>query len=108
MKIFRESSFTKGWFIGKFEPSLLKTQVFEASVKRYNKGDRENKHVHKIATEYTIVGSGEYLMNNKKIVSGDIVVVNPGEPVEFVCLSSGVTFVIKTPSVQGDKYQTNE
>ena len=41
-----------GWFIGNFEPSLMKTNDVEVSVKKYKKGAKEEAHFHKIATEY--------------------------------------------------------
>ena len=38
----------KGWFIGNFEPSLFKTNDVEIGVKKYQQGDFENFHFHKI------------------------------------------------------------
>ena len=49
----------KGWFIGNFEPTLFNTDLFEVAVKRYNKGDSEERHTHKIATEFTMILDGE-------------------------------------------------
>jgi hypothetical protein len=40
-----------GWFVGNFEPSLYKTNDVEVAVKNYKKGDSEERHFHKIATE---------------------------------------------------------
>ena len=39
MKIDNLDKMIGGWFIGNFEPSLLKTNDCEVAVKRYNKGD---------------------------------------------------------------------
>ena len=51
MKIEDIADFTKGWFIGDFEPSLFKTTDFEIAIKSYQKGDTEKEHYHAIATE---------------------------------------------------------
>jgi hypothetical protein len=55
MKKYNLQNFSKGWFIGNFEPSLFSTDQFEVAVKFYKKGDSETSHHHKISTEYTIV-----------------------------------------------------
>jgi len=54
-----------GWFIGNFEPSLLKTNDVEVSVKKYKAGDYDKKHYHKVGTEYTVIVSGVVKMLDK-------------------------------------------
>jgi quercetin dioxygenase-like cupin family protein len=93
-----------GWFIGHFEPTLLKTDDFEVAVKIYKKGDYEENHYHKIATEYTLIMDGEVIMSGEKYSSGDIVVIKPNESVDFRALTDVKTVVVKTPSVANDKY----
>ena len=83
MKRFRLDDFTKGWFIGEFEPALLKTSLFETAIKRYKRGDRENAHYHRVATEYTVVVAGEFKMNDLTIKAGDRVGIKPGEVGRF-------------------------
>lgn len=58
MKTAKLEDMTKGWFIGNFNPSLLKTNDVEVAVKSYKKGDYEGRHYHKIATEFTCIISG--------------------------------------------------
>ena len=55
MKTAKLEDMTKGWFIGNFNPSLLKTNDVEVAVKSYKKGDYEGRHYHKIATEFTCI-----------------------------------------------------
>lgn len=93
-----------GWFVGDFEPTLLKTKQFEVAVKRYSSGDLETKHTHKVATEITVITSGRVRMNNTEYVSGNIIVVEPGETTDFMALEDSVTVVVKIPSIPGDKY----
>lgn len=108
MKIAKLNEMIKGWFIGNFEPSLCKTNDVEVAVKTYKKGDKEDKHYHKIATEYTVVISGRVKMNGIEYVSGDIIVMEPNEETDFECLEDGtVNVVVKLPGANNDKYLNN-
>lgn len=99
------SNMVKGWVIGDFEPSLLKSHQLEVGVKFYNEGDTEDKHYHSLATEITIVSNGSIQMNNNKYFKGDIIIVEQNEPTDFKSLEDNtVTTVIKFPSVVNDKY----
>ncbi len=93
-----------GWFIGNFEPTLLHTNDCEVSVKRYKKGDKEGKHYHKIATEYTVITQGKVVMFDTVFTEGDIIVVEPGEATSFEALEDTVTTVVKIPGANNDKY----
>lgn len=50
MKIDNLDSMIRGWFVGDFEPNVLKSDQVEVGVKSYKKGDYEERHYHKIAT----------------------------------------------------------
>ena len=105
MKFFNLDSMKRGWFVGNFEPSVYKTEEFEVAVKRYEKGEHEKSHYHKIAYEITLVIEGMILMNNKKFDQGDIIILDPGESCEFKCLTEkATTVVVKTASIIDDKY----
>ena len=108
MEIENIKNFIGGWFIGDFEPTLLKTKDFEIAVKRYKPGAEEVSHVHKIATEYTVILHGAATFNNQTFFADEIVIVKPGESVAFKAWSDVITLVIKVPSVKGDKYETSE
>lgn len=95
----------KGWFIGNFEPSLLKTSQVEVAVKRYSQGDRETRHHHKIATEFTVIVSGRVRMNGVEYIQGDIVIVEPLDSTDFEALEDSVTTVVKYPGAVNDKYE---
>jgi quercetin dioxygenase-like cupin family protein len=104
MDIFNLQDYFKGWFIGNFEPSLLKSDDFEIGIKKYKAGEYEEKHLHKIATEYTVIVSGKVEMNGKEYNSDDIIVIKPNESTDFKVLEDSVTVVVKTPCVKNDKY----
>ena len=105
MKTAKLEDMIKGWFVGNFEPTLLKTNDVEVAVKSYKKGDYENRHYHKIATEITVVTAGRVKMNGIEYNKGDIIVIEPMESTDFECLEDGTTnVVVKYPGANNDKY----
>ena len=104
MKKYSVDDFKGGWFIGDFEPTLLKTKDFEISVRHYNADDEEDKHVHKLADEYTVVLLGNVEMNDVIYTSKDIIFIEKGEIVKFKALTNAITIAVKIPSIIGDKY----
>ncbi len=104
MKAAHLNEMIKGWFIGNFEPSVLCREDFEVAVKHYKAGDREETHHHRVATEITVIVSGDVEMMGRRWAAGEIVVTEPGEATSFVAITDAVTVVVKTPSVLGDKY----
>ena len=95
---------TRGWFIGNFTPSLMRTEAVEAAVREFPAGSREEWHFHRIATEFTVIISGTVRMNGVIYGKGDIIVIPPGEGADFEALTDTVTAVIKIPGVPNDKY----
>lgn len=96
--------FIKGWIIGNFSPTLHATNQFEVAVKKYQSGEYEKKHLHKIAKEWTVIITGKVEMNGNIYSSGEIVYVEPNESTDFLALENTTTVVIKLPSVSDDKY----
>jgi mannose-6-phosphate isomerase-like protein (cupin superfamily) len=94
------------WFIGDFEPNVLQTNDFEIAIKRYNTGDYELSHYHKISTEYTIIVEGEVEMNGVKYVKDDIIIIKPNTVTDFKSLTDVITTVVKVPCSKDDKYLT--
>ena len=104
MTVAELSDMTGGWFVGAFVPVVLHTDVCEVACKRYQAGATEARHVHRIATELTLVVSGRVQMNGRILTAGQIARLEPGEAADFSALEDAVTVVVKTPSVAGDKY----
>lgn len=96
--------FTGGWFIGDFEPTLLKSKDFEVSVKTHPAGEIWDKHYHKVATEYNFVISGKVEIDNQIFVKDDIFIIPPDYVVDPTFLEDCTILCVKTPSVKGDKY----
>lgn len=93
-----------GWFVGDFDPTLLRSSDFEVGVKRWRAGEREAKHYHNVATEVTAVISGSVQMMGRRWEEGDIIVVEPGEATDFEALTDAVTVAVKSPSAPDDKF----
>jgi quercetin dioxygenase-like cupin family protein len=104
VKVAKLEDMVKGWFIGNFEPTLVNTNDVEVAVKEYKKGDYEEKHHHKIATEITVVISGKVRMNGVEYSKGDIIVVEPNEATDFEALEDTLNTVVKFPGANNDKY----
>ena len=104
MKVEKLNNMTKGWFIGNFDPSLYKTNDVEVAVKSYKAGDFEDKHYHKIATEYTVILDGEVEMNGIRYKKNDIIVMEPGDATDFRAITDSMNVVVKIPGANNDKY----
>ena len=104
MKVAKIEDFVRGWFIGDFEPSMLKTDAAEVACKIYKAGDYEEFHHHKVATEITVIVKGRAEMNGVEYGRGDVIVIEPGEGTDFRALTDAENVVVKVPCVKGDKY----
>lgn len=105
MKTYKLDDMIKGWFVGNFDPSIIKTNDVEVAVKKYNKGDSEQSHYHKIATEITVIVSGRVKMNGKEFGTGDIIVMEPNQSTDFESLEDNtINVVVKIPGANNDKY----
>jgi mannose-6-phosphate isomerase-like protein (cupin superfamily) len=100
----RLDSFTKGWFVGNFSPTLIASDAMEVAVKNYKAGESEGLHHHKVAVELTAIISGRVKMSGEEFGAGEIVKIHPGQSTDFIALTDATTVVVKTPCVSGDKY----
>lgn len=104
MKTARLESMFKGWFVGNFDPTLIRTNNVEVAVKEYKKGGYEERHYHKLSTEITVIASGRVRMNGVEYVKGDIIVIEPNQATDFEVLEDTITTVVKYPGAINDKY----
>ncbi len=96
--------FTRGWFVGNFSPTLAVSDDVEIAVQRYQAGAHEPRHVHKIATELTLVVVGRARMNGEDVNVGEIIRIPPGTATDFEAITDVTTVVVKLPCVKGDKF----
>jgi len=94
----------RGWFIGDFTPTAFSTDSCEVAFKKYKAGDYEEKHLHKIGTEITMVINGKVTMNGVEYKEGDIILIESGEATDFKALTDVRTIVVKVPGAKEDKY----
>lgn len=94
----------RSWFIGDFDPTILRTKDFEVGMTLHSKGQDWPEHYHKIATEYTLLVSGRMKIGNQELESGAIFIIEPNEIVKPEFLEDCIVVVIKVPSIPGDKY----
>ena len=104
MKSHNLKDMIRGWFIGKFEPTLFSAD-FEVGVKRYKKGDREERHYHKHSKEFTVIISGKVKMNDIIYNENDIIQIDEFESTDFECIEDCTTVVVKTKSIENDKFE---
>lgn len=104
MKISRIEDYKDGWFIGAFEPSAYKTDLFEVCYKTHSKGDKWDIHYHKTAVEINHLVKGEMIIQGKRLKSGDVFVLYPYEIADPEFLTDCVLVIVKTPSDTNDKY----
>lgn len=98
-------NFKGGWFIGDFEPSILKTQGFEVALKFHKKNENWPAHYHKMAEEINVLVNGVIKINGILINPGDIFVIEKEEIVKCEFLSDCNMIVVKIPSILNDKYE---
>lgn len=107
MRILNMKDFYRGWFIGDFEPSVLRTPAFEAGVLFHSAGEQWAAHFHKEADEYNILIDGAMKVNGVVIHAGQLFHIEKGEIAIPEFTTDCVILVIKVPSVIGDKYEVN-
>lgn len=95
--------FTGGWFVGSFQPTALVCEAAEFGVKAFRSGTTEPAHYQRVATEVSVVISGECRIGLIDLQEGDILVVFPGEVTDFEAKTDCILAVCKVPSVPNDK-----
>jgi mannose-6-phosphate isomerase-like protein (cupin superfamily) len=105
MDVSHISDFKGGWFIGNFEPTLLKNAGFEASIKLHKKGEHWPTHYHKIATEYNVVVVGRMTIQNQSLEAGNVFVLHPYEIADPVFHEDTIIVCIKHPGAANDKFE---
>ena len=105
MNISKISDYVRGWFIGNFEPTLLKTKDFEVGVLTHKKDEIWAAHYHKESIEYNVLISGKMIVQGKELNSGDVFVFEKGEIADPIFLEDCTLVVVKVPSIPSDKFE---
>jgi hypothetical protein len=98
-------NFARGWIIGDFEPSLVKTKDVEIGVIELTDAHIPDYHFHLDHTEYNVVLDGWVETKGKDFFENDIFIFKPGEKSDVRCVSAmAKLLVIKTPATKNDKH----
>lgn len=104
MPIFHKvESFLRGWIIGDFTPSLLRTQDFEICIVSHKKNEKSSPHYHTSSTEINVVLSGNLEVNGSVLRKHDIFIYERNEVSNVRFISDSELCVIRVPSKPDDK-----
>ena len=104
MDVYHIGDFKGGWFVGDFEPTLLRTKAFEVGWKVHPRHEGIEPHIHHQVTEYNLLAHGRMRVNGRELAEGDLFVLHPGERVDAVVLTDVAHVVcVKEPSIPADK-----
>jgi quercetin dioxygenase-like cupin family protein len=104
MEIIDGNKMIGGWFIGNFEPSVHKTDLFEVCYKVHKKNEEWPIHYHKDSIEFNYLIRGSMIIQGNKLKSGDIFIIGKGEVSDAIFLEKCEIIVVKVPSIPDDKY----
>jgi oxalate decarboxylase/phosphoglucose isomerase-like protein (cupin superfamily) len=103
MKKAKLEDFFRGWFVGNFEPSLLKSN-FEVGIAKHTAGEYHQDHFHKKAIEINVVLEGKMTINGEEFGPGDIFILYPYEVSQAVFLTDVTVVIVRDKSDPQDKY----
>lgn len=103
MKTYDLDQFIGGWFVGDFAPAILRTSAFEAGYKHHLAGEPWDAHYHEHMEEITLLLEGTMQIRGKTLVGPVLFLLERNEPADPIFVTDCKVFVIKTPSVPGDK-----
>lgn len=105
MEITKISDYVRGWFIGNFEPTVLKTKDFEVGILNHKKGEKWPAHYHKESIEYNVLMKGRMIIQERELSDGDVFVFEKGEIADPVFLEDCIVVCVKVPSIPSDKFE---
>ena len=105
MNITKLKDYVRGWIIGDFEPTILRTKDFEVGVLTHLKGEKWPVHYHKESIEYNVLVEGRMTVQNIELNTGDVFVFNKGEVADPVFHTDCKVVCIKVPSLPLDKFE---
>lgn len=92
----------KGWFVGDFEPSILRTSEFEVGYRTHDVGHGD-PHYHTMVTEINLITQGRMILHGRELKTGDIFVLEPWEITAPEFLEPTSIVCVKTPSINDKK-----
>jgi mannose-6-phosphate isomerase-like protein (cupin superfamily) len=108
MHVTKLSDYVRGYFIGNFEPSILRTKDFEVAVLTHKKDEKWPAHYHKECVEYNVLLEGCMTIQGKQLNAGDVFVFEKGEVADPVFYEDCRVVCVKVPSIPTDKFEVKK
>jgi quercetin dioxygenase-like cupin family protein len=96
-------NYFRGWLIGDFEPSIMRSKEFEVCIAYHQMGEYSPAHFHTKSEEINVVLSGQLTVNGRNLMAGDIFWYHKNEPSDVSFLADTSLLVVRVPSAPGDK-----
>lgn len=103
MRVSRIEDTEKGWFIGDFPKAAFQSKDFEVSWRIHPAGEQWELHYQEEAYEINLLISGEMILNNVHLKSGDVFILDPYEITDVQFIKECSVVCVKTPSLPNDK-----
>lgn len=97
------SGYTRGWIIGNFEPSIIKTTDYELGILSHDENEKWDFHYHKESDEINFLFEGEMLLNGVDIKQGQVFIIPKNQIACPKFKTKCRIACVKIPSVPGDK-----
>ena len=104
MQVSHISNFTKGWFVGDFDPSIFRNPFFELAHQKHEAGHQTPRHFHKVTTELTYIVKGKMRVGDQILSEGCMFVYEKGEIADSEVMEDVDIIVLRSPSIPTDKY----
>ena len=101
--IWNTTNFIRGWFIGDFIPSIVKTDLFEIALLNHLKDEMWDFHYHRYMIEINVLIKGKMIINEQEIHEGNIFIFEKNQIACPKFLEDCSILCIKVPSVKNDK-----
>ena len=98
------ADFTRGWFIGDFQPSIIKTSEFEVAKLSHKKNEKWGFHYHSLATEINVLLKGSMTINGMDVSTNSIFICDKNQVACPIFNEDCDILCIKVPSKPDDKY----
>lgn len=102
MEIYKIDKFKDGWFVGNFEPSILK-EDFEVGIKYFSEKDIIIPHVHNKSKEINLIIYGSAVVNDITLNKGDIFMFCEGDIARVKYLCESCVLIVRNKSLKDEK-----
>lgn len=103
IQIYDLETMFRGWFLGNFEPSVLKHTGLEIGYLLHKKGEKWQTHYHNNIIEVNLLIEGKMILNDIEINKNQIFVIDKKVLACPIFLEDCRIICIKIPSMVGDK-----